>query len=238
MPRLALRQFVVRGDRHCEKPSASPDRGPPRPSSACPCLNSGLALGALALLAAASAPAFAATPEDAAAAAKPRACAEVTTELVGLPNVRIISAVASPATNGEPEACVVSGAANERVGADGKHYALGFELRLPQAWNGRFLHQVNGGNDGEIVPATGDPKNMNAVAGKSRRWRAASPCSAATKAIPAPTPPSPPSASGRARPSASILRRASDYGYSGDATLGPIGKAIIARFYGVAPARS
>ena len=29
-----------------------------------------------------------------------------------------------------------------------------------------------------------------------------------------------------------------DYGYTGDVTLGPIGKAIIAKFYGVAPARS
>ncbi|MGA8714571.1 MAG: hypothetical protein WB647_16350, partial [Roseiarcus sp.] len=90
-----------------------------------PDLKLSCALGALALLAAAGAPAFAATPEEAAAAAKPRACAEVTTEWVGLPNVRIISAVAAPAANGEPGACVVSGAANERVGADGKHYALG-----------------------------------------------------------------------------------------------------------------
>ena len=33
-------------------------------------------------------------------------------------------------------------------------------------------------------------------------------------------------------------RAREDYGYSGDETLGPIGKAIIARYYGVAPARS
>ncbi|MGA9846356.1 MAG: tannase/feruloyl esterase family alpha/beta hydrolase, partial [Roseiarcus sp.] len=199
--------------------------------------NLSCALGALALLAAASAPAVAATPEEAAAAAKPRACAEVTTEWVGLPNVRIVSAAAAPAANGEPEACVVSGAANERVGADGKHYALGFELRLPQAWNGRFLHQVNGGNDGEIVPATGDPKNMNAVAGKSalaRGFAVLSGDEGHSGADPAFA------AFGLGAGSAFGLdpQARSDYGYSGDTTLGPIAKAIIARFYGVAPARS
>ena len=199
--------------------------------------NLSCALGALALLAAASAPAVAATPEEAAAAAKPRACAEVTTEWVGLPNVRIVSAAAAPAANGEPEACVVSGAANERVGADGSHYALGFELRLPQPWNGRFLHQVNGGNDGEIVPATGDPKNMNAVAGKSalaRGFAVLSGDEGHSGADPAFA------AFGLGAGSAFGLdpQARSDYGYSGDTTLGPIAKAIIARFYGVAPARS
>jgi hypothetical protein len=237
MPRLALRRSVVRGDRHCEQPSASPDRGPPRPSSARLALHPGLAFGAAALLAAASVPAFAATPEEAAAAAKPRACAKVTTEFVGLPNVRIISAAAAPAANGEPEACVIAGAANERVGADGKHYALGFELRLPQAWNGRFLHQVNGGNDGEIVPATGDPKNMNAVAGKSalsRGFAVLSGDEGHSGADPAFA------AFDLGAGSAFGLdpQARSDYGYSGDATLGPIAKGMIARFYGAAPARS
>lgn len=38
---------------------------------------------------------------------------------------------------------------------DGRDYAIGFELRLPAEWNGRFLYQANGGNDGVIVPALG-----------------------------------------------------------------------------------
>ena len=42
---------------------------------------------------------------------------------------------------------------NERTGSDGKTYAIQFEIRLPAEWNGRFLHQVNGGNDGVVVPA-------------------------------------------------------------------------------------
>ena len=34
-------------------------------------------------------------------------------------------------------------------------------MRLPVEWNGRFLHQVNGGNDGAVLPAIGDqPKAL------------------------------------------------------------------------------
>src|SRR5271165_4075958 len=100
MPRLASRRFVVRGDHHCEKPSASPDRSLPQPSSDHLRLHPGRALAGAVLLAATSGPAFAATPEDAAAAAGPHACADVTAELIGLPTVRIVSAVAAPAADG------------------------------------------------------------------------------------------------------------------------------------------
>ena len=34
-------------------------------------------------------------------------------------------------------------------------YAIGFEMRLPTAWNGRFFYQANGGIDGSVVTATG-----------------------------------------------------------------------------------
>ncbi|TNY03098.1 tannase/feruloyl esterase family alpha/beta hydrolase, partial [Escherichia coli] len=51
--------------------------------------------------------------------------------------------------------CIVTGFANRRTGADGKDYSIQFEMRLPGDWNGRFLHQVNGGNDGVVVPALG-----------------------------------------------------------------------------------
>ena len=39
---------------------------------------------------------------------------------------------------------------------DGKTYAIGFEMRLPKAWNGRFFYQANGGLDGNVVTATGE----------------------------------------------------------------------------------
>ena len=55
-----------------------------------------------------------------------------------------------------PDHCVVKGKMNERTGPiDGKPYAIGFEMRLPTNWNGRFLYQANGGIDGSVVPAYG-----------------------------------------------------------------------------------
>ncbi|MFM1884929.1 MAG: hypothetical protein RL026_86 [Pseudomonadota bacterium] len=51
--------------------------------------------------------------------------------------------------------CRVSGRMAQRIGQDGKPYHIGFELRLPLAWNGRFLYQGGGGNDGVIRPAIG-----------------------------------------------------------------------------------
>jgi pimeloyl-ACP methyl ester carboxylesterase len=53
------------------------------------------------------------------------------------------------------EHCRFSGKMAERIGQDGKPYHIGFELRLPTAWNGRFLYQGGGGNDGVIRPAVG-----------------------------------------------------------------------------------
>jgi len=47
-----------------------------------------------------------------------------------------------------PGHCVVTGAINPRVGVDGKNYAIGFQLSLPDHWNGRFLFIGGGGNDG------------------------------------------------------------------------------------------
>jgi len=47
-----------------------------------------------------------------------------------------------------PGHCVVTGAINPRVGVDGKNYAIGFQLSLPDQWNGRFLFIGGGGNDG------------------------------------------------------------------------------------------
>ncbi|KAB7778350.1 tannase/feruloyl esterase family alpha/beta hydrolase [Xanthomonas sp. LMG 12459] len=52
--------------------------------------------------------------------------------------------------------CQVTGLMHERVGSDGQSYAIGFEMRLPAAWNGRFFYQANGGLDGNVVPALGD----------------------------------------------------------------------------------
>ena len=84
-------------------------------------------------------------------------------------NVRISSSVAvaagAVAVSGAPNApktaydapahCLVKGVMDERKGADGKNYAIGFEMRLPLQWNGRFFYQANGGLDGSVQVALG-----------------------------------------------------------------------------------
>ena len=40
-----------------------------------------------------------------------------------------------------PEHCIVKGKMNERTSpVDGKTYAIGFEMRLPAGWKGRFFY--------------------------------------------------------------------------------------------------
>jgi len=89
-------------------------------------------------------------------------CTTVASRLAGLPETRITAASTVPAGTLSvggmpvPEHCLVTGRMRERTSAvDGDSYAIGFEMRLPKSWNGRFLHQGNGGADGNVVPATG-----------------------------------------------------------------------------------
>jgi feruloyl esterase len=44
---------------------------------------------------------------------------------------------------------------DQRVGVDGKSYAIGFAVALPDRWNGRFLYQGGGGLNGSIRPPLG-----------------------------------------------------------------------------------
>lgn len=53
------------------------------------------------------------------------------------------------------EHCLVSGNMHQRAGANG-NYAIGFEMRMPKNWNGRFFYQANGGSDGNVNTAMGD----------------------------------------------------------------------------------
>lgn len=89
-------------------------------------------------------------------------CADLPARLAGLPDTDIASAETVAAgtltVGGNPvrEHCLVKGSMHARVSpVDGNSYAIGFEMRLPTDWNGRFLHQGNGGIDGAVVPATG-----------------------------------------------------------------------------------
>ena len=55
-----------------------------------------------------------------------------------------------------PAHCVVTGEMNARIGVDGVRYSMGFELRMPLNWNGRFVFQGGGGVDGTIRTAFGE----------------------------------------------------------------------------------
>ncbi|WP_157015686.1 tannase/feruloyl esterase family alpha/beta hydrolase [Mesorhizobium xinjiangense] len=82
-------------------------------------------------------------------------CAELTTEALGLEGVTIVEAEAVAADDRIPvDHCLIEARTAERTGLDCEPYALGFEMRLPDKWNGRFFHQFNG-DDGEIIPAIG-----------------------------------------------------------------------------------
>lgn len=89
-------------------------------------------------------------------------CAAVATRLTGLANTTISSvdtvAAGGLTVAGQPvrEHCLVKGEMFRRTSTvDGNSYAIMFEMRLPTAWNGRFLHQGNGGIDGSVVTAVG-----------------------------------------------------------------------------------
>jgi len=71
---------------------------------------------------------------------------------LGLPNT--VFTTATPQV--DPIAhCEIIGKINPRTGVDGKPYAIGFHLRLPDSWNERFYFQGGGGTDGSIGDAKG-----------------------------------------------------------------------------------
>ena len=63
-----------------------------------------------------------------------------------------------------PAQCRVRGEINPRTGADGKHYGIQFELRLPQQWQNRMLFQGGGGLDGFLANAIGSIPTLGLTA--------------------------------------------------------------------------
>ena len=158
----------------------------------------------------------------------------VTTQSLAIAGLVIAGSNMQEAGGGLPRHCIVSGEVNNRTGADGKHYAIGFEMRLPVEWNGRFLDQANGGNDGVVLPATGDqPKGLasGGIPALARGFAVLSSDSGHSGADPINNPLG--FAAGAAFGLDPQARR--DYGYSADITLAPIAKAIIAAHYGRKP---
>jgi len=54
-----------------------------------------------------------------------------------------------------PDHCQVQGVVSSRTGVGGIQYGNKFELRLPVAWNGRFMFQGGGGTEGSLPSAFG-----------------------------------------------------------------------------------
>jgi hypothetical protein len=54
-----------------------------------------------------------------------------------------------------PAHCQADGMINERKGADGRIYGIGFAIALPDNWNNRFLFQGGGGYNGSVRPPLG-----------------------------------------------------------------------------------
>ena len=54
-----------------------------------------------------------------------------------------------------PSYCRAEGVIDERVGAEGKPYAIGFAIALPDSWSGQFLFQGGAGLNGTILPPYG-----------------------------------------------------------------------------------
>ena len=188
------------------------------------------------MLLSAAAAAVALLPGCANQAAAPAgvACSALPSVVAALPGLRISQARAMPADDkGHPAVCQINGTLNERSGVDGRRYAIGFEMRLPQGWNQRFLHQVNGGNDGVVKPALGDLQVM-AQDALARGFAVISSDSGHDGEDPANA------AAGLAKGHLFGLdpeaRR--DYGYSANAALWPVAQALIKGYYGQAPKRN
>lgn len=91
-------------------------------------------------------------------------CEGLTPEALGLEGVTFTEVAALDTMESSAEAnenvapaaqCRIRGSMAQRTGADGREYALRFELVMPDSWGGKLLHQFNGGNDGVVKPATG-----------------------------------------------------------------------------------
>ena len=195
------------------------------------------ALGAAALLAACASRSTAPpAPHAPLAAARPgtlQACTDLAARAV-LPGTVYTSATEVPAGTvtvggvamAAPAHCLVQGRMNERTSpVDGQRYAIGFEMRLPVAWNGRFFYQANGGLDGVVLPALGG------IGGGGPRSSALQMGFAVIS--------SDAGHAGSMGPRFGLDPQARlDYGYNAVAQLTPMAKNLIAKAYGRGPDRS
>ena len=174
-------------------------------------------------------------------ASAPVECAQIATQFVAN-GTRITAVESVPAgltVNGMaqpypmPAQCKVSGKMNERTGVDGKPYAIGFEMRLPVNWSGRFLLQANGGADGVVQPAYGNVVSGGATTNALMQGFAVLSSDAGHTM--------------ESGPAVGLVggnlfgmdpQARLDYGYAANGALAPMAKQLIATHYGRAPKTS
>ena len=177
------------------------------------------------------------TPTQAEPARAIIACADLTKSF-NYTNTTLTSVAIVPAgtllipgiTDPMPEHCLVKGNMNERKSLiDGKIYAIGFSMRLPTSWNGRFFYQANGGLDGMVTNAYGDiicggassnglSKGFAIISSDAGHQMEQGPIGGGLFGI---------------DPQARI-----DYGYNAVAQLTPMAKNLIKTYYGKMPDKS
>lgn len=125
-----------------------------------------------------------------------------------------------------PQHCQVTGQMFQRLSrVDGKSYAIGFEMRLPGNWNGRFFYQANGGTDGVVATATGPVGGGGPLDHALNQGFAVISSDAGHNAS--------------QNPAFGIDPQARlDYGYQAVGKLTPMAKALIKTAYGKEPDRS
>ena len=159
-------------------------------------------------------------------------CEALAPKLIGLGNTSIgatttvTAGTLTLAGQDIPEHCRVTGKMFERVSpVDGKTYSIQFEMRLPKAWNGRFLHQGNGGIDGSVVTAQGNFGGGPVTNALLQGFAVLSSDAGHTLA--------------QGGPAFGIDPQARlDYGYQAVAKLTPVAKSIVNAAYGKGPDRS
>lgn len=157
-------------------------------------------------------------------------CAALASSITGLTGTAITAASTVAAGTlvsniNMPEHCLVTGKMNERVSAvDGATYYIGFQMRLPKNWNGRFYYQANGGTDGAVSNAVGALGGGATTSALSKGFAVLS---------------SDAGHQSQTTPFFGLDPQARiDYGYNAVGQLTPMAKDLIKQVYGKAPDRS
>jgi feruloyl esterase len=179
------------------------------------------------LLAGALLAGVAAAPGSAAGSAPVGACADVAG--YALPDTVIATAQDNPAADGLPAHCEVIGRINPRTGIDGKPYSIGFRLRMPQDWNGRFYFQGGGGTDGSLPNSLGNGSPTGEPLVLPLGYAVISTDGGHDNTVN-----NDPNAGGTAAFGLDPQARV-DYGYNALDKVTVFGKAIVTRHYGQAP---